>query len=67
MNSSALLQSVLSREECYSLAALYPEESIFGSRAIMGRQGFGRGGYKYFNYPLPPLISAGTRSNAKPR
>jgi uncharacterized protein len=53
---SALLQGVLSPEECDALAALYPEESIFRSRVVMGRHGFGRGEYKYFSYPLLPLI-----------
>ena len=55
---SALLQGVLSPGECDALAALYPEESIFRSRVVMARHGFGRGEYKYFNYPLPPLISS---------
>ena len=63
---SALLQGVLSPEECGALAALYPEESIFRSRVVMGRHGFGRGEYKYFNYPLPPLIS-GLRAGLYPR
>jgi hypothetical protein len=53
---SALLQGVLSPGECQALAALYPQESIFRSRVVMGRHGFGRGEYKYFNYPLPDLI-----------
>jgi hypothetical protein len=53
---SALLQGVLSADECKAVAALYPEESIFRSRVVMGRHGFGRGEYKYFNYPLPRLI-----------
>jgi hypothetical protein len=53
---SALLQSVLSPDECQALAALYSHESIFRSRVVMGRHGFGRGEYKYFNYPLPSLI-----------
>jgi uncharacterized protein len=53
---SALLQGVLSAEECKAVAALYPEESIFRSRVVMGRHGFGRGEYKYFSYPLPRLI-----------
>jgi hypothetical protein len=53
---SALLQGVLSADECQALVALYPEDSIFRSRVVMGRHGFGCGEYKYFNYPLPDLI-----------
>ncbi len=53
---SALLPAVLSAQECQALAALYPNETIFRSRVVMGRHGFGRGEYKYFSYPLPNLI-----------
>ena len=53
---SALLKGVLSSDECQALAARYSEESIFRSRVVMGRHGFGRGEYKYFSYPLPDLI-----------
>jgi hypothetical protein len=53
---SALLHGVLSAEECKAVASLYSEESIFRSRVVMGRHGFGRGEYKYFSYPLPPII-----------
>ena len=53
---SALLPSVFSADECKAVASLYPEESIFRSRVVMGRHGFGRGEYKYFSYPLPPII-----------
>ena len=53
---SALLQGILSARECEAVAALYPSESIFRSRVIMARHGFGRGEYKYFSYPLPNLI-----------
>jgi hypothetical protein len=53
---SALLPNVLSADECKAVASLYPEESIFRSRVVMGRHGFGRGEYKYFSYPLPPII-----------
>jgi hypothetical protein len=63
---SALLQGALSPGECQALAALYPQESIFRSRVVMGRHGFGRGEYKYFNYPLPDLIE-GLRTALYPR
>jgi hypothetical protein len=53
---NALLRGVLSPDECAALAALYNEESLFRSRVVMGRHGFGRGEYKYFGYPLPDLI-----------
>lgn len=53
---SAVLYGVLSSDECKALAALYTNDSIFRSRVVMGRHGFGRGEYKYFNYPLPILV-----------
>jgi hypothetical protein len=53
---NALLHGVLSADECKAVASLYSEESIFRSRVVMGRHGFGRGEYKYFNYPLPSII-----------
>jgi len=55
---SALLQGALPPEECDALAALYPEESIFSSRVVLGRHGFGRGEYKYFNYPSHRSLAA---------
>src|SRR5437764_13041921 len=54
---SAMLEHLLSPEECQALAALYPSDGLFRSRVIMGRHGFGRGEYKYFSYPLPDLIA----------
>ncbi len=63
---SAVLQGVLTPDECKIVAALYPEDSIFRSRVVMGRHGFGRGEYKYFSYPLPDLIE-GVRSALYPR
>lgn len=55
---SAVLERLLLPEECRALADLYPVDSMFRSRIVMGRHGFGRGEYKYFSYPLPEGIAA---------
>jgi hypothetical protein len=52
----AMLDGILSREECRGLARLYPG-SGFRSHVVMARHGFGRGEYKYFAYPLPDLVT----------
>ncbi len=54
----AVLKGLLLPDECRTIAALYPDDSQFRSRIVMGRHGFGRGEYKYFSYPLPGLIAA---------
>ena len=54
---NAILERVLSPDQCQALAELYPEDNLFRSRVVMSRHGFGRGEYKYFNYPLPEIIS----------
>src|SRR5688500_19839595 len=54
---SAIVEKLLSAEECDALAALYPDEARFRSRVVMARHGFGRGEYKYFSYPLPEPIA----------
>ncbi|MGH6835130.1 MAG: 2OG-Fe(II) oxygenase [Methylocella sp.] len=55
---SAVLEKLLSREECRAIASLYPDDNHFRSRVVMHRHGFGKGEYKYFTYPLPDLIGA---------
>ena len=53
----AILEGLLTPQECAALAALYPDDGQFRSKVVMGRHGFGRGEYKYFSYPLPDLIA----------
>ena len=63
---AAVIERVLSPAECAALAMLYPVDDHFRSRVVMARHGFGRGEYKYFGYPLPPLV-AGLRAALYPR
>ena len=53
---NAILPGVLDSNECQALAGLYSHDSLFRSRVVMARHGFGRGEYKYLSYPLPVLI-----------
>jgi uncharacterized protein len=52
----AVLPGLLARDECRGVAAAYPDDARFRSRVVMSRHGFGRGEYKYFAHPLPPLV-----------
>jgi uncharacterized protein len=54
---NAMVERLLSSEECRSVAGLYADDGLFRSRVVMSRHGFGRGEYKYFGYPLPELIA----------
>jgi hypothetical protein len=65
-HGSAVLEGLLSPEECKEISSLYPQDARFRSKIVMGRHGFGRGEYKYFAYPLPDLIE-GLRTALYPR
>ncbi|HEY0596571.1 2OG-Fe(II) oxygenase, partial [Sphingopyxis sp.] len=56
-NGWAVLPRLLSHAECDATAALYAQEAGFRSHVHMARHGFGRGEYRYFAYPLPPLVA----------
>jgi len=62
----ALGPAILTPDECSALIDMYSSESAFRSHIIMARYRFGRGDYKYFNYPLPQLV-AELRSELYPR
>ncbi|HEX3408174.1 MAG TPA: 2OG-Fe(II) oxygenase [Caulobacteraceae bacterium] len=62
----AILPKLLSPAEAGCIAGLYSHDDGFRSRVVMASHGFGRGEYRYFSYPLPPLIEA-LRTAAYPR
>ncbi len=55
-HGAAVMEKLLSPQECAEMAALYPREEHFRSHVVMARHGFGRGEYRYFSYPLPGLL-----------
>jgi hypothetical protein len=63
---SAVIEGLLQRAECDALTALYEHEPAFRKRIVMARHGYGRGEYKYFNYPLPDLVTE-LRTSLYPR
>jgi hypothetical protein len=52
----AVLPGLLQPEDCDRIAGLYDQPGGFRSQVIMARHGFGRGEYRYFSYPLPPMV-----------
>jgi uncharacterized protein len=53
----AHLPNLLTPGECHAIASLYSSSGHFRSHVQMARHGFGRGEYRYFSYPLPPLVA----------
>lgn len=52
----AVLPKLLTDAECGATAGLYGGGEGFRSHVAMARHGYGRGEYRYFSYPLPPLV-----------
>ncbi|HEV2621739.1 MAG TPA: 2OG-Fe(II) oxygenase [Frateuria sp.] len=65
-HGQAVLPALLAAHTCSTLASLYPEPEHFRSRVVMARHGFGRGEYRYFDYPLPAVVHA-LRTTVYPR
>ncbi len=53
----ALLDRLLTTEECREIAALYDEPDRFRSTVNMGRHRFGSGEYRYFREPFPEPVA----------
>lgn len=55
----AVIPQLLTAPECDAVAESYTSANDgFRSRVVMARHGFGQGEYRYFAYPLPPLVEA---------
>jgi uncharacterized protein len=55
-NGFAFIPHVLTESDCKGLQGLY-STADFRSTINMERYRFGKGEYKYFNYPLPQVVS----------
>ena len=55
---NAKLDRILTADECRELSSLYEKDDSFRSTVVMQRHGFGRGEYRYFNYPLPETVAS---------
>jgi hypothetical protein len=62
----AMLEQLLTADDCDAIAGLYADQSLFRSHVVMARHGFGQGEYKYFAYPLPDMV-ADLRTTIYPR
>ena len=53
---NAVLPRLLTPAQCRQLVDMYPNEDAYRATIVMARHGFGAGEYRYFAYPLPPLL-----------
>lgn len=56
-HGSAVIGPLLTPAECDAVRLGYADDSSFRKRVVMAQHGFGRGEYKYFTNPLPPLVA----------
>lgn len=56
-NGYTIINNVLSNEQCDALIANYNQADLYRKTVVMERYRFGLGEYKYFNYPLPNIIT----------
>ncbi|MXV44426.1 proline hydroxylase [Saccharibacter sp. 17.LH.SD] len=57
-----ILPNLFMPHECQALIDLYGPTDTFRSHVRMAHHGFGRGEYRYFSYPLPPLVETARRA-----
>lgn len=56
--SYAVTPPLLDPGACAALAASFNDEGVFRGTVVMARHGYGQGCYRYFAYPLPPVVAA---------
>jgi hypothetical protein len=54
----ALTPPLLDAGQCRDLIGAFDDPDPWRSTVDMARHGYGRGVYRYFRYPLPPLVAA---------
>jgi len=52
----AVVPALLDAATCAQLSAAYDDGPLYRSTIVMQRHGYGRGEYRYFRYPLPPVV-----------
>jgi hypothetical protein len=52
----AIVPALLDDDACAGLRACFDDDGAFRNTIVMERLGYGRGVYRYFRYPLPPLV-----------
>ena len=52
----AIVKKILSKEDCDSLIEGYNDDTLYRKTISMERYQFGKGEYKYYDYPLPAII-----------
>jgi hypothetical protein len=57
LGGCSVIEQLLDAEQCQTLGAMLEKPSLFRSTVVMARHNFGRGEYRYFDYPLPDRIA----------
>lgn len=53
----ATIPQLIDAQCCLEMGGLWEERDRFRSEVIMARHGYGSGAYRYFDYPLPPVVA----------
>jgi len=57
-NGYAIASKILDDVQCAQLISQYRDDARYRKTVVMARHNYGLGEYKYFNYPLPPVVQS---------